>query len=276
MKVCYESQKTQYIEEGQKNPLRWVGLKKKDNVWVNTTDKFKCKDFLNDLAYTVNSGRSLNIYNMDTSVFCPAANKGFYILLVSVTEHLGYNIKQVLNPYIKTTLGVKVDFEYVDPKDVEGINTRCMLLYLPRKAFKTTFHIALISGLIRNLNVDKPFSSFKEFFTPDVAKDLHLDDARYHLVREGDFSFLPFDKYYWYANADTNSETYPIPQTYHYYTIHENGIMGYTQQLLWESKYAKDVEMYQVVKNDEYDEYDDYDDSWDDEYVEDEEEENAL
>lgn len=249
-----------YTENDQDNPLKWVGLKKEDDdSFVNTTNVFICKDYLNDAVYTKHSGHSIYIYGMKSDAFSLCPDGGLYLLLLEVEDSLAHNIQEVLNPYLMRTLGAAVNYTAL-PYTVLG--EKAGVLYLPSGALTSTFHVSLIAGLIRNANVKTKYASFDDFFTPEVARDLHIDDARYLMIKEGDFSCLPLDDYYWYSTTEYNSKIMFTIASYDTYTIHDNGIMGYSYEFIRDSKYGKHMDYFRIVG---VDEEEDEEECWDEE-----------
>ena len=211
-----------YSEIPQPNPLRWyIVVPKGDATYENVSGELKCKDFFNDLAYTIQTGKSFTIYGFNAGNYSPPKkNEPVYLAVKHTTPHFEYNMK-VLNKWlVKDQKFPAIVFE----KSQEGL----YLLTIPPIYWTKTYYTSLITLVIRLMNQDAPFTSFDEVIkkTNFAVQDQNL--WKQVVAKGWFFKDLPkkLSKYLYYAGAAYNSEEgvsdYALSQI-----IHNNGVLGW-------------------------------------------------
>ena len=222
MKVTIKPKAT-YAEEGQPNPLNWYILKKTGkDTFENVSAPIICKDFFNDLAYTLQTGKSFSIYGFNAGSFKLPADEPVYMLLTKTTPQFIGNFYNVLNPWLVEQKCPSIDLMIVD----NGYLIKFDLWY-----FKNVYRISLVSLIIRLLNVEHSFKDFQEVI--DYKKFPTKDQLKWdQVVKKGVFFKIPnkLEKYIWYCGKDHNSET--IKEGYQVSSmVHNNGVLEWSQYL---------------------------------------------
>lgn len=207
-----------YAEEGQTNPIRWINLKQVDaKTFESSSNWWKCKDFLNDLAYTYKTGKSFSIYGWNAGeVGHPEPGKPFWFAIKNLSEPFFHNIKNVLNPWLKTQGMPELQLVKQDP----------VLLALDPKYFDNTYNISLITLIVRLCNYEMKFNNFQEVI--DCTKFPSGDQDKWNAVTTKKKYFnIPdkFKKYVWYSTPEYNSEKdvdYQISSL-----VHNNGVVDW-------------------------------------------------
>lgn len=212
-----------YAEEHQPNPLTWYILKKTGkDTFVNVSAPIVCKDFFNDLAYTLMTGKSFGIYDFNAGKFKLPANEPVYMLLTKTTPQFLTNLTSVLNPELLASQMPMIGAMEVD----NGI-----LVSFDPKFFNNTYNISLVSLIIRLLNIEHSFKDFEEVKKYDgfPMKDQLKWNA---VVAKNKWFSLPekFKEYVWYCGPQHNSKTltdeYQLSQL-----VHNNGVLSWGQYL---------------------------------------------
>jgi len=208
--------KGSYSEEGQPNPMRWMILSQvAPGTFTNESAWLKCKDFFNDLAYTMQTGKSFSIYSFDAGKMKASFETDGYVKM----------LLDVLTPTFLDNLTMLNDWLDGAPKmpriQWERQEDGKVLISLAPEYFKNTYNISLISLIIRLCNYDNMvFNTFKDL--EDCKKFPYGDQWKWNTVVKKKIYFnLPeaLQKYVWYEDATHNSETikegYSIPQLVH-------------------------------------------------------------
>jgi hypothetical protein len=208
--------KGNYAEEGQPNPMRWMLLSKnEDGSFQNETSWLRCKDFFNDFVCARHTGKFFRIYGFDTSKMnLGNPEEPVYILLDVLTEQFVYNMG-TLNTWLKDEQGMPTI-----PSSPQGEGK--YLLTVDPVYFKNTYNVSLITLLIRLMNI-----SYKKFFEKEKPK---WDEV----VKKGlFFSKFPekLKKFVWYCGDKFNSETKDLPEYQLANLVHNNGVLNWGQYL---------------------------------------------
>lgn len=214
--------KTGYAEESQPNPLRWYILDKTENGFQNVSAQIKCKDFFNDLAYTLQTGKKFSIYGFNAGNFNLDPKNPVWMLLTETTESFEHNF-QVMNTWLKTQKAPQIPLEKTD----KGWLVTFDLWY-----FKNVYRISLVSLIIRLMNVDKKFKDFIEVqaygsFPPK-------DQTKWSVVvSKGVYFQVPakLDKYLWYCGEQYNSATVKDGDYQVSSFVHNNGVLEWSRHL---------------------------------------------
>jgi hypothetical protein len=211
-----------YVEEMQPNSLRWWILKEiAPEQFVNVSCEIKCKDFFNDLAYTLQTGKSFTIYGFNAGEFGFKKGENIPMLLTSTCKEFMGNV-EVFNNYLNVQ-----DIPTIKATEIkEGV-----FISLDPWFWKNTYRVSLVSLIIRLLNNPVVFKDFNEIvaYKNYPTKDQGKWDI---VVKKGKFFNTPkhLDKYVWYCGDDFNSETsvasYDLPGC-----VHNNGVISWSQHL---------------------------------------------
>ena len=222
MKITLKNLSIHYSEIPQPNPLRWyIVVPKGAATYENVSGEVKCKDFFNDLAYTIQTGRHFSIYGFNAGqYFPPTKDKPVYLAVKNTTQFFEANMK-VLNQWLEEdqkfpTIGCE--------KSQEGL----YLLTIPPIYWTKTYYTSLITLVIRLMNQEEAFSSFDEVIkkTTFAVQDQNL--WKQVVAKKWFFKDLPakLSKYIYYAGSAYNSEQgvsdYALSQT-----VHNNGVIGW-------------------------------------------------
>lgn len=206
-----------YAEEGQPNPLRWYILKPTGlNTFENVSAVIKCKDFFNDLAYTLQTGKSFGIYRFNAGTMDLKKDQPVYMLLTETTQNFRHNLG-VMNQWLAS--------QNIPPV-TEQDSTKGLVVCFDPWYWKNTYRISLISLIVRLMNVDTKFGSFDE-----VVKHTQFapkDQAKWTAVVKKNIFFnvsKKFDKYVWYCGPEHNSEK---ELSYVSSYVHNNGVLSWS------------------------------------------------
>lgn len=217
-----------YAEEGQPNPMRWMILSRTaSGTYQNESAWLKCKDFFNDLAYTMQTGKSFEIYCFDAGKMRASfetTDGRINMLLDVLTPTFLHNLEMV-NGWLQEEQELpRVEWEKQDDGKV--------FITFDPVYFHNTYNISLISLIIRLCNYDNMvFNTFKDLEA--CKKFPHGDQWKWNtVIKKGIYFNLPeaLQKYVWYEDATHNSETikdgYSIPQL-----VHNNGVVAWTKAM---------------------------------------------
>jgi hypothetical protein len=222
MKITLKNLSIHYSEIPQPNPLRWyIVVPKGAATYENVSGELKCKDFFNDLAYTIQTGKDFSIYGFNAGTYSPPKkDKPVYLAVKHTTAYFEGNMK-VLNKWLEKDQGFPaVGVE----KSQEGI----YLLTIPPIYWTNTYYTSLITLVIRLMNQEEAFSSFDEVIkkTTFAVQDQNL--WKQVVAKKWFFKNLPtkLSKYVYYCGEAYNSEkqvdAYSISQL-----VHNNGVIGW-------------------------------------------------
>jgi hypothetical protein len=215
-----------YNEESQQNPLRWWLLQPKGEVLESIAGPMKCKDFFNDIVYTLNTGKVFSIYQFNSEVV-KKLKKGdpLYFLLTSTATEFINNVEKTLNPWLEAQGAPPL---LLIPSD-QGL-----VLSLAPFYYKNTYNISLIALLVRMFNIDVKLTKMEDLTDKTVP---YGDWSKWNPVKQRGYFFkLPesVDKFIWWQGSGYNneviteecSEGYTIPQL-----VHNNGVLNWTKNL---------------------------------------------
>lgn len=222
MKITLKNLSIHYSEIPQPNPLRWyIVVPKAKNTYENVSGELKCKDFFNDLAYTIQTGKVFTIYGFNAGSYSPPKkDKPVYFAVKNTTAYFESNMK-VLNKWLEQDQGFPaIGVE----KSEEGL----YLLTVPPIYWTKTYYTSLITLVIRLMNQEEAFSSFDEVIkkTSFAVQDQNL--WKQVVAKKWFFNNLPtkLSKYMYYCGEAYNSEKqvadYSISQL-----VHNNGVIGW-------------------------------------------------
>ncbi len=208
--------KNTYSEIGQPNPMRWRLMFKEENILSSQSGKIACKDFFNDVVAWKYIKHAFNIYRFDNQV--KFNEEGMYILLTEIADKKQFvdNIKKAINPQLKKDMGVKVTCFQQGKGQV--------VVLLPHEVWQSTYHISVVSMMIRLCNYTVDYTCWEDFFKEDMPINTieeAFSSAAKEFVEEKGFS-LPekFQGYWYFAKNGWNSKSDKgiIPTV-----IHNNG-----------------------------------------------------
>lgn len=218
-------QKT-YTEIGQPNPLRWIICNddKKGNA-VQVSNIIRCKDFFNDLTYTIQTGKGFSIYGFNAKEYSPPKKGEPVVFAVKFLFPEFFSNMEVLNSWLVNEQG----FPAIDVLQQPDKTTA--VLKIPGKYFENTYFTSLVTLLIRLMNNQIKFKNFEE-----VTKyDFHVQEmALFKQVLATKWFFKNFPKtgykYVWYQGEDYNSEVENSkPSPYGVSSmVHNNGLVSWS------------------------------------------------
>lgn len=222
MKITLKNLSIHYSEIPQPNPLRWyIVVPKGAATYENVSGELKCKDFFNDLAFTIQTGKDFTIYGFNAGNYSPPKkDQPVYLAVKNTTPYFESNMK-VLNKWLEKDQGFPAVW---CEKSQEGL----YLLTIPPIYWTKTYYTSLITLVIRLMNQEEAFSSFDEVIkkTTFAVQDQNL--WKQVVAKKWFFKDLPtkLNKYMYYAGSAYNSEKgvqdYAIPQL-----VHNNGVIGW-------------------------------------------------
>lgn len=222
MKITLKNLSIHYSEIPQPNPLRWyIVVPKGAATYENVSGELKCKDFFNDLAFTIQTGKDFTIYGFNAGNYSPPKkDQPVYLAVKNTTPYFETNMK-VLNKWLEKDQG----FPAIGcEKSQEGL----YLLTIPPIYWTKTYYTSLITLVIRLMNQEEAFSSFDEVIkkTTFAVQDQNL--WKQVVAKKWFFKDLPakLSKYIYYAGSAYNSEkgvdNYALSQT-----VHNNGVISW-------------------------------------------------
>jgi hypothetical protein len=222
MKITLKSLGIHYSEIPQPNPLRWYIVVPKDKqTFENVSGELKCKDFFNDLAYTIQTGKDFTIYGFNAGQYSPPKkDKPVYLAVKYTTNWFETNMK-VLNKWL-------VEDQGFEPIGVDKSQEGLYLLTIPAIYWTKTYYTSLITLLIRLMNQEQEFKTFDEVVkkTTFATQDQNL--WKQVVAKGWFFKNLPkaLSKYVYYAGSAYNSEK-PVDSYAISSTVHNNGVIGW-------------------------------------------------
>lgn len=194
---AYAGPHTSYSEMGQSNLLRWTVLFKEDNgSYTETTRKFKCKDFFNEVI-AVRHGHDLGCYGFSAESV-KINEDGVYCLMTSVSNQdaFEHNLGSI-NVYAEKSGMPALSWQR---------NGKDEILFMPMAYFDNTYFASLLTYMIRVSNVD---SKFVDFLTHPTRKIDSPFEAHYDKAFAGGFK-LPIDvKSYYYVGPKNDYSKQP-------------------------------------------------------------------
>ena len=223
--------KRTYAEESQNNKLWWMILKHiKEETFEPASNQLICKDFLNDVVLTYNTGVTCSIYGFTAKE--EMFNRdwlGLPILLTKIEDNLYNNLTCFLNDYLN-----EQGFPLLFPEKVVVGGVPGLFINLPVEYLKNTHHMSTITLLIRNCNVPKDIHNWQELYANTPSKD----QAWLKEVEKKPLGSFPkkFDDYLWYWNNNqlataeaVQAKTVPMLQS----STHNCGVVNWDKGAVW-------------------------------------------
>lgn len=232
-KIVYNSLSQRYTESSQRNPIRYICLRKQENdTYVNTTQEFKCKDYFNDFVIH-HHGCHLGMF----SVYGMKSDQGHFnpdgsmdVLMYNLTEHFEQNIKNVIDPVFGELWGTKIKVTRMSPSDISGIScNNPAIVTLSPECFVSTFTISTLMLFIRNCNVDDVIPNYDARLDQDLVIEGNWNKPIYEMFKSRDLNFPERTEYVWFAGERYNSNN---PNDVMTYSLHDNGTCAWLQSIL--------------------------------------------
>jgi len=220
---CNITHKNVYAEMGQANPLKWrIMYKEEDESLSSQSGLIVCKDFFNDIVAWKQAQTPFKIYNFDNQV--KFNDEGLYFVLSHIANKPMFtqNILKGINPQLEEDLGVSLKVFQQGAKRV--------VLLIPHELWQSTYHISLVSMLIRLSNYAKAYTCWDDFF----ADDAPLNTIEYAFspetkvfTKKWKFSLPdPLKGFWYYTRFGFNSKsTHKIEAN----IVHNNGATDWTR-----------------------------------------------
>lgn len=214
---CNITHKTKYAELVQTNPLKWrLMYKEEDGSLSSQSGLIICKDFFNDVVAWKHTQTAFRIYNFDNRV--KFNDEGMYIVLSHIADKKKFtkNILKGINPQLKKDLGVSIE--------VFQQGRERVVVLLPHELWQSTYHISLVSMLIRLCNYNQAYACWEDFYTPaapiNTIEYAFSSDAKEFTKKHG-FCLPEGVKDYWYFSrfGYTSKADKPINSN----IVHNNG-----------------------------------------------------
>lgn len=210
----------------QANSIRWMFLyQKEDGTFENTGPWIKCRDYFNDVAVAYNGGPRITVYGLSTvGMKIPPKGEPFHVLLKGLTAAFYDNIK-ILQ-------------EYLDDNEIPNFNVEKVngdgeaLLTLDPYFMQSTYHLSLITLMLRLANDVKKYESWEEF--RDQVRQ-NGDGNLWNQVKQKNIYFnLPatVKDYYWFAGSNFNSKKSDLKPSQIHYTLHNNGVISWMEAMV--------------------------------------------
>ena len=154
-----------YNEIGQRNPLRWQNIRPLgEGVYEPVSNKWKCKDFMNEVVTSFHTKRDFSIYgfNVTYSKFFSEGQADLPILLHGVLPGWEANMK-VVNDYLDSQ-----DFMPVDWEDGPLPNTK--VIVIPGVYLMNTLFMSQVTLFIRLANTEKVYPTLQEMVADPLNK----------------------------------------------------------------------------------------------------------
>jgi hypothetical protein len=209
--------KNTYSEVAQPNPLRWRIMYRDKNVLSSQSSLIKCKDFFNDLVAWKHGKRKFAIYGFKNDLKFNRYGIYFVLTKISNRDKFFANL-DVLNQRLQQDLGTRVSYY----KTLRGKDRA--IIHIPNPLWQSTYHISLVSMLIRLCNYNYSYEKWEDFYNPDApmnTADGAFNDKAKAFTKEHGF-VLPeaYQKYWYFARYGFNSEKQPNASAS---VIHNNG-----------------------------------------------------
>lgn len=224
-----------YTEAGQNNPLRYVCLHQVgENVFENTTNVFKCKDYFNDFVAARHGAPEFRIYGMTSSRGKFDQYGGMTLLLGGVTPNLEGNMRRVLEPFRKQW-GVDYSFRWLNTGELNGALPALVgekaVLWLSPECFVSTFRISMLMLFIRNCNFQKDFADYDSVFHRQLVVEGQWQPNYMDTIRNAKFDFDEQKVYWWWFNKANHSGVIPNTKL-SADTIHNNGQANWLSNMI--------------------------------------------
>lgn len=220
MKVKFNNIPYGLAEIFQPNPLRWAICKPiSDGEVEQVSTWIKCKDFFNDLTYTIQTGKDFTIYGFNAKNYSPPKKGAPVYFALQHLFPMFYKNMETLNKWL-------VQEQNVPPIEVEKVDAKSALITVPGYYFERTYQTSLITLLIRLMNNGVEFKTFEDVkkytFQP---QEMNL----FNPVKAKGWWFNKFPeagkKYVWHASKEHNSEN--PESSYINSLVHNNGVLSW-------------------------------------------------
>jgi len=219
LNVCNET----YAEEHQVNPIQWkIVHPEGKNTYKDVSGWIVCKDFFNDYAFTLNTGKSFTIYGYNAGNMQPTdKNQDFFCALRGLVPNFYGNI-DMFNGYLES--------QNLPQLTLEKGKTGEALLTIPRYYLNNTHHISLVSLIVRLCNIQKDFKTWESLcsFTDFEGGDSWKWER---VVKKGAFFKVPekLKEFVYYVGPDYNNKT--VMDGYQLASlVHNNGVLSWQAQ----------------------------------------------
>jgi len=267
-KIVYNFLGQRYTESGQRNPIRYVCLRKLDDgSYVNTTQEFKCKDYFNDFVIN-HHGCHLGvftIYGMDSDQGHFNLDGSMDVLMYNLTEHFEQNIKNVIDPVFGELWGTKITVTRIEPTDISGMACKNpAIVTFSRECFVSTFTISALMLFLRNCNMDYIIQDYDARLDRDLVNEGSWSKPVYEMFKSRALNFPERTEYYWFAGESHNSDN---PGDVMNYVLHDNGVLSWAEKILNMNVYYKHYDWLETIPKGKYS----TEEEEDEDYVEEEE-----
>ncbi len=232
-KIVYNDLYQRYIETSQRNPIRYICLRKQDDgTYVNTTQEFKCKDYFNDFVvyhHGCHLGK-FNCYGMSSDQGHFNEDGSMDVLMYNLTEDFEQNIRNVIDPVFGELWGTKITVTRIESSDISGKHCENpAIVTFSRECFVSTFTISALMLFIRNCNVDAEIPNYDARLDRDLVKEGGWSKPIYEMFKSRALNFGQRTDYVWYYGDLYNSRN---PNNAMYYVLHDNGVCAWLEKIL--------------------------------------------
>jgi len=221
MKLILNNHST-YLEEGQKNPIRWKTLlKMEDGSFTDQSGWIKCKDFFNDSVAFFREGTRFSIYHYKNDI--KKNDEGVYFLLSGINDKPSFKDNlEVVNHQLFKDLGCVV--QYIDHEDKDKA-----VILIPNALWETTYRISMISMCVRLCNYGYVYQEWADLWSTHAPvctlEHSFTEDAKKNARELGFKVPEKFSKFWWYCGEKYNSD---VVKGGTGGTIHNNGVSNWS------------------------------------------------
>jgi len=206
-----------YHEMPQANPLRWQAYYREGDTFYPQTNRFMCKDYLNDFAARYNN-YDVVAYGLDNKKI-KVNEDGLWLRLYNVydTDVLMTNINTCIN---KENPDYPLTMEVVPETETKN----CVLVHIPRYYFNQTYLISVVSYVIRISNRLAKFRSFDTMLSStDARSDRALLLNGMELFRGWKYTVPEAFQKYWLWHSESYNSLNGLATLGHGSSIHNCG-----------------------------------------------------
>ena len=188
-----------YAEIGQTNPMRWQNLKLVEpGVYTPVSNKWKCKDFMNEVVTSYHTGRDFSIYSFSVkhSEFFNHDELDLPILLHNLLPGWAYNMN-VVNEFLLDQGCPEVTWQAFD------LDGKQAVIIVPSYYLANTLFMSQVTLFIRLANTEAVYQSLDEMCNDKVNKQdrPNLDACFKKPLKDFPEKLEP---YLWYYNEESN------------------------------------------------------------------------
>lgn len=217
--------KNTYGEIPQPNPLRWRIMHRDKNVMSSQSGLIKCKDFFNDVVAWKKANYAFSMYSFKNDIEFNRYGVYFHLTQLEDRDRFFANL-DVLNQRIQQDLGTKVSYYKASRSKTSAF------IHIPNPLWETTYHISLVTMMIRLSNYAKQYESWDDFFAKDspmCTVDKAFNAVAQAFTKKHGFVLPEKAKGFWYHSTHGfNSKTNPKPSCS---IIHNNGCCSWASSL---------------------------------------------